>query len=113
MANPENRENTGRNPDGTFKAGVSGNPGGRPRNTLKSYVSKMFQEMSDEEKAQWLKDNKVSADLIWKMAEGNPDSKTETTSVKEYRLDDPELDKYAEGLVEHQKQTDRGSRTTT
>ena len=66
-----------RNPDGTYKSGVSGNPGGRPRNTLKDYVARKFSTMSDEEKEQWLKDHNVSAEIIWRMGEGNPKQDTE------------------------------------
>lgn len=77
---PENRNNTGRNPDGTFKEGISGNPGGRPKNTLKSYLLRKFDKMSDEEKEQWLLDNKISGETQWKMAEGNPRQDTDVTS---------------------------------
>ena len=69
---PANREETGRNPDGTFMPGISGNPSGRPKNTLKDYVKEMFAKMSDEEKAKWLKDNKISGIDQWKMGEGLP-----------------------------------------
>lgn len=68
---PQNREDT-RNDDGTFKPGVSGNPGGRPKNSLKNYLSRIFNEMSDEQKAAWLNENKIPALDQWKMAEGNP-----------------------------------------
>lgn len=69
---PENTADTGRNPDGTFKPGVSGNPGGRPKNTLKSYLSRKFDAMTDEEKEAWLIEHNVSGIDQWKMAEGNP-----------------------------------------
>ncbi len=68
--NPANREDTGRNPDGTFKSGISGNPSGRPKNTLKDYVRQKFMEMDSEEKEEFLK--KISPDLQWRMGEGNP-----------------------------------------
>lgn len=48
------------------------NPGGRPKNSLKSYVARMFAEMSDKEKKEWLKSNKISGIDQWKMGEGNP-----------------------------------------
>ena len=60
-----------------FMPGHSGNPGGRPKNTLKDYVKKMFMEMSDEEKIKWLKDNKISGIDQWKMGEGLPKSDIE------------------------------------
>lgn len=59
-----------RNPDGTLKPG---HPpmGGRPKGkTLKEYQAEQFRNMSDEEKAEWLKD--VQKDLKWKMGEGMP-----------------------------------------
>lgn len=76
---PANREDT-RNPDGTFKTGISGNPSGRPKNTLKDYMSRKFSAMTDGEKEQWLKTNKISGELQWKMAEGNPAQDTDITS---------------------------------
>ncbi len=57
-----------------FKPGQSGNPGGRPKGTLKQFVQKMFVEMSEEDKVKWLKAQKVSGIDIWKMGEGLPES---------------------------------------
>lgn len=68
-----------RNPDGTFKTGVSGNPGGRPKNTLKDYLARKFSEMTDEQKEAWLIEHKVSPEIQWKMAEGNPKQDTDVT----------------------------------
>ena len=61
------------NPDG--KGGFGEHPenineGGRPKNSLKSYVAKKLAEMPDEEKDEFLK--KITPDFQWKMAEGNP-----------------------------------------
>lgn len=77
---PTNREDTGRNPNGTFKKGVSGNPAGRPKNTLKDYVRNKFMQMSDEEKEKFL--IQINPEFQWKMGEGNPESeiKTDITS---------------------------------
>lgn len=62
-----------RNPDGTFGVGNNANPLGRPKGkTLKEYQAEKFRQMTDEEKEQWLKDNKISGDLQWRMGEGNP-----------------------------------------
>lgn len=74
---PANRETSGnetRNPDGTFKPGVSGNPNGRPKDTLKAFVAREFREMNDEQKRKWLTKHKLPPELIWRMAEGNPTS---------------------------------------
>ena len=68
---PAIRINTGdRNEDGTFKPGVSGNPSGRPKGTMKDYLKRKFMEMSDEDKEKFLLDNKVSGKDMIEFAEG-------------------------------------------
>lgn len=59
-----------RNPDGTFL----NMPGpGRPKGkTLKEYQADKFRTMTDEEKEQWIIDNKISGIDAWRMGEGNP-----------------------------------------
>ena len=71
-------QGSSRNPDGTFKAGVSGNPGGRPKNTLKGYVQRKLDKMTDDEKEEFLKG--IDKDLVWRMAEGNPANNTDLTT---------------------------------
>lgn len=61
-----------RNQDGTFPPGVSGNPSGRTRNSLKDYIKRKLAKMTDEEKEQWLVDNHISGEMQFRMAEGNP-----------------------------------------
>lgn len=59
---------------------VKGNPPGPGRpigKTLKEFQAQKFREMTDEEKEEWLKTNRVSGDTKWKMAEGNPKQDTE------------------------------------
>lgn len=63
--------------DTQFKPGVSGNPGGRPRNPLKDFQREIFAAMTKEEKIEYLKD--IAKLDRWKMAEGNPDNKDEVT----------------------------------
>lgn len=63
-----------------FMPGVSGNPSGRPKGTLKDYVRKKFMEMSDEDKEEWLKENKILGIDQWKMGEGNPDTNADITT---------------------------------
>jgi hypothetical protein len=53
-----------------FKPGQSGNPNGRPKNTLKDYVRQKLAGMTEEEKEAFL--GKVPPEMIWKMAEGSP-----------------------------------------
>lgn len=70
-----------RNPDGTFPKGVSGNPSGRPKGTLKDYLRQKFCSMSDEEKEIFL--SGVSPFDQFRMAEGNPHTTTDVTSGNE------------------------------
>ena len=74
-----------------WKKGQSGNPSGRPKNTLKQYVAMKLNDMTPQEKEDFLKD--VSKELQWKMAEGNPKQDTDVTSGGEkiefgWRADD-------------------------
>ncbi len=56
--------------------GVSGNPAGTPKNSLKSYVAQKLAALTPEEKEAWLKD--VGKELIWQMGEGRPHQTQET-----------------------------------
>lgn len=64
------------------------NPGGRPKNSLKSYAAKKLAEMSDEEKDKFLQE--LQKDLVWRMAEGNPHQTSDNTH--EVTLPKPLLD---------------------
>lgn len=65
--------------DTQFKKGVSGNPGGRPKGTLKDYVRDKFVKMSENQKEEFLKT--INKETIWKMGEGNPESQTDITTA--------------------------------
>jgi hypothetical protein len=69
---PDNQESN-RNPDGTFKEGVSGNPEGRPKGkTIKEMVREWLDGHPDDMAAfveHFVKNNK---ELAWRMLEGNP-----------------------------------------
>ena len=55
-----------------FKKGQSGNPEGRPPGkTLKEYSRDFLAKMTDDERQNFL--NGLSKEVIWKMAEGNPE----------------------------------------
>lgn len=82
-----------------FMPGVSGNPNGRPKNTMKDYISRKFREMNDEQKEQWLKDNKITGIDMWKMGEGNPETKTDITSAGQPII------QVAEAIVKKQSDT--------
>lgn len=65
-----------------FKPGQSGNPGGRPKGpSMKTYVKRMLRKMNDEERMEFLKG--LDKDVIWKMAEGSPETKSDVTSKGE------------------------------
>ncbi len=62
-----------------YKKGQSGNPAGRAKGiSLKEYVKMQFAHMSDEEQENFL--HGLNKGEIWKMGEGNPDTKTDLTS---------------------------------
>ncbi len=60
--------------DTQFKPGQSGNPGGRPKGSLKSYIASKLANMTPKQKEAWLKTHKISGIDQWKMGEGNPDT---------------------------------------
>lgn len=71
-----------RNPDGTFKPGVSGNPLGRPKGkTLKEFAREFYMLKSDEEKRAYIERvEEKRPGFSWEMAEGKADTKTDLTS---------------------------------
>lgn len=71
-----------------WKKGQSGNPNGRPKNTLKAFLAREFRDMNDDEKREWLKEHKVSGIDQWKMAEGNPDNSQTIEATVEHRIDE-------------------------
>ena len=80
---PDKQENN-RNPDGTFKEGVSGNPEGRPKGkTIKERVREWLEEHPEDMEGfveHFVKDNK---ELAWQMLEGRPSQSTDLTSKGE------------------------------
>lgn len=51
-----------------YKKGQSGNPGGRPKNTLKEYAKLKIANMTEEEREDFL--NGIDKRVIWEMSEG-------------------------------------------
>lgn len=98
-----------------WKPGQTGNPGGRPKGTLKDYVREKFKAMNSEEKEAFL--SKIPLDVQWKMGEGNPAQESDITSKGEkINIDsNPILEELAnklEQLDEMDKGTDKSSLRT-
>lgn len=85
MNGEPNNQEISRNPDGTFPKGVSGNPAGRPKGkTLKEYAREWFENKTDEEKADYLKQlEDKRPGFAWEMAEGKSKQETDITSKGE------------------------------
>lgn len=62
-----------------WKKGVSGNPKGRPPGpTLKEFAKNYLMSLPESEKLAYLAS--LPAEIVWKMAEGNPATTTDITT---------------------------------
>lgn len=86
-----------------WKKGQSGNPGGRPKNSMKHYVALKLAAMTAKEKEAWLKDYKISGETMWKMGEGNPEQRIVDEENEEKELT-PEQEELLQEFHEFLKQ---------
>jgi hypothetical protein len=79
MNESDNQSNNTTERPWLWKKGQSGNLAGRPKGkTMKEYVKDYLSRMTDEERDEFL--HGIPKDIIWKMSEGNPETKTDVTS---------------------------------
>ena len=92
-----------RNAKGQLLPGNSGNLLGRPKgSTLKEFQASQFRSMTDKEKLEYLE--KVSVELRWKMAEGNPTNELTGADGKDLIPDlSPAIKAYADQLLDGQR----------
>jgi len=65
-----------------WKKGHSGNIHGRPKGkTMKEWAREYLERLNDEERDKFMEG--ISKEIIWKMAEGNPDTNADLTSKGE------------------------------
>lgn len=62
-----------------FQKGQSGNPGGAKKGKrLKTFALELLENMDEEAKAEFLKE--IEPRIVWEMAEGKAEAKTDITS---------------------------------
>lgn len=87
-----------------YKKGQSGNPSGRAKGiSLKEYVKQKFNTMTEEEREEFM--HGLSKSDIWRMAEGNPDNKTDITTAGEKIAMTPQVIEIASKFEEELKKT--------
>jgi hypothetical protein len=69
-----------------FVKGQSGNPGGRPKGkSLKTFAREYLGSLPDDEKIDFIAS--LPEELVWKMAEGNPDNTSDVNVKGELKIE--------------------------
>ena len=76
-----------------FVKGKSGNPGGRKKGSksLKVFAREYLERLPANQKIEYLKT--LPEDLVWRMAEGNPDTKLDTPIDDKLKNEDKKVQK--------------------
>jgi hypothetical protein len=61
-----------------WQKGQSGNPGGRPKKTLKVFAREFLESMSEEDRIEYF--STLDPEVVWRMAEGAPQTNADITS---------------------------------
>ncbi len=73
-----------------WQKGQSGNPGGRPKKTMKVFAREFLESMSEEDRIEYF--STLNPEVVWKMAEGNPKQDTGLTDKDGNDIAKPILD---------------------